>query len=60
NVVNVVKATAEGLKNIESPEAVAARRGVSVAHIFGWDAKKEGPKAAKMGHAEKKVNVKGA
>ncbi len=35
NVVNVVKATVEGLKNMESPEEVAARRGVSVAQIFG-------------------------
>ena len=35
NAVNVVKATAEGLKNMESPESVAARRGVSVAQIFG-------------------------
>ncbi len=35
NAVNVVKATAEGLKNMESPEQVAARRNVSVAQIFG-------------------------
>ena len=35
NAVNVVKATAEGLKNMESPASVAARRGVSVAQIFG-------------------------
>mgnify|MGYP002857288894 CR=1 FL=1 len=35
NAVNVVKATAEGLKNMESPETVAARRGISVAQMFG-------------------------
>ena len=35
NAVNVVKATAEGLKNMESPESVASRRGVSVGRIFG-------------------------
>lgn len=35
NVMNVVKATAEGLKNMESPAEVAARRGVSVGQIFG-------------------------
>lgn len=36
NVLNVVKATAEGLKEMESPEDVAKRRGVSVAQIYGW------------------------
>ena len=35
NAVNVVKATAEGLKNMKSPETVAARRGISVAQMFG-------------------------
>ena len=35
NAMNVVKAAAEGLKNMESPEQVAARRGVSVDKIFG-------------------------
>lgn len=35
NAMNVVKAAAEGLKNMESPEQVAARRGVSVDQIFG-------------------------
>ena len=33
---NIVKATAEGLKQMESAEQVAERRGVSVAHIYGW------------------------
>ena len=36
NVLNIVKAVAEGLKEMQSPEAVSARRGVSVAKIYGW------------------------
>lgn len=36
NVMNVVKATAEGLKDMESPEAVSERRGMSVAKMYGW------------------------
>ena len=36
NVMNVVKATAEGLKNMESPEQVSERRGMSVSKIYGW------------------------
>ena len=36
NCMNVVKATAEGLKQMQSHEQVAARRGVSVGQIFGW------------------------
>jgi small subunit ribosomal protein S5 len=36
NVMNIVKATAAGLRSMESPEQVAERRGVSVAHIRGW------------------------
>ena len=35
NVMNVVKATAAGLQQMESPEAVAERRGISVAQIYG-------------------------
>lgn len=35
NAMNVVKAAAEGLKSMQSPEQVAERRGVSVAHIYG-------------------------
>lgn len=35
NALNIVKATVEGLKQMESPESVAKRRGVSVSHIFG-------------------------
>lgn len=36
NAMNIVKATAEGLKNMQSPEDVAKRRGISVAKIYGW------------------------
>ncbi len=36
NVLNIVKATAEGLKNLQSPEEVAQRRGISVSQIYGW------------------------
>jgi len=35
NCVNVVKATAEGLRMMESPVEVAKRRDMSVAQIFG-------------------------
>ena len=38
-VMNVVKATAEGLKNMESPEQVSERRGMSVSKIYGWKEK---------------------
>lgn len=36
NVMNVVKATAAGLQEMQSPEQVAERRGLSVAQIYGW------------------------
>ncbi|MFR7746697.1 MAG: 30S ribosomal protein S5 [Eggerthellaceae bacterium] len=36
NVMNIVKAAANGLQNMQSPEEVAQRRGVSVAHMYGW------------------------
>ena len=35
NAMNIVKAAAEGLKCMESPNEVAARRGVSVAQVLG-------------------------
>ena len=35
NAMNIVKAAAEGLRAMESPEQVAQRRGVTVDHIFG-------------------------
>ena len=40
NAMNIVKAAAEGLKQLSSPTDVARRRGVSVAHIYGWKEKK--------------------
>ena len=36
NAMNIVKAAAEGLKKMESPQQVADRRGISVAEVFGW------------------------
>ena len=36
NAMNIVKAAAEGLKGLETPQEVAARRDLSVAEIFGW------------------------
>jgi small subunit ribosomal protein S5 len=36
NAMNIVKATAEGLKSLSSPSQVAARRDTSVAKIYGW------------------------
>ncbi|WP_165062850.1 MULTISPECIES: 30S ribosomal protein S5 [unclassified Adlercreutzia] len=35
NAMNIVKAAAEGLKVMESPETVAARRGTTVDKMFG-------------------------
>ena len=35
NAMNIVKATAEGLKKMETPAEVAERRGVSVDYIWG-------------------------
>lgn len=35
NAMNIVKAAAEGLKNMESPVQVSERRGISVAEMFG-------------------------
>ena len=40
NAMNIVKATVEGLKNMQSPEDVADRRGVSVDYIWGRKEKK--------------------
>ena len=37
--MNIVKATAEGLKLMQTPDEVAERRGVSVDHIWGRKAK---------------------
>lgn len=40
NAMNIVKAAAEGLRNMESAEQVAARRNTSVAKIYGWKERK--------------------
>ncbi len=40
NAMNIVKAAAEGLKSLESPAEVAARRDMSVGEIFGWKEQK--------------------
>ncbi len=42
NAMNIVKAAAEGLKNMESPVQVAERRGISVAEMFGGKEKTNG------------------
>lgn len=42
NAMNVVKAAGEGLRSMEGPEAVSARRGLSVQEIYGFSPKKEG------------------
>ena len=36
NAMNVVKATAQGLREMQGPEQVSARRGLSKSQIFGW------------------------
>ncbi len=38
NALNMVKAAAEGLKSLSSPEEVARRRGKTVGQIYGWEA----------------------
>ena len=40
NVMNVVKATAEGLKSMQSPQDVAERRGMTIGEIYGWKEQK--------------------
>ncbi len=35
NAMNIVKAAAEGLRELDSPEAVSERRGISIATIYG-------------------------
>ena len=39
NAMNIVKAAAEGLKSLSSPSEVAARRGTTVAKVYGWKEK---------------------
>ena len=36
NAMNLVKAAAEGLKSLSSPNDVARRRNMSIAKIYGW------------------------
>ena len=40
NAMNIVKATAEGLKNMETPQEVAERRDMTVGQMFGWKERK--------------------
>lgn len=40
NAMNIVKAAAEGLKAMQSPAEVAARRDLSVGEVFGWKEQK--------------------
>ena len=35
NALNIIKAAAEGLKELSSPEQAAERRGITVAEMFG-------------------------
>ena len=37
NALNMVKAAAEGLKSLSSPEDVAKRRGKTVGQVYGWE-----------------------
>ncbi|MDO5427006.1 MAG: 30S ribosomal protein S5 [Coriobacteriia bacterium] len=57
NIMNVVKATADGLKNMESPNQVSRRRGMSVQKIFGIKEKKQAaPKDEKKPAAKKEAD----
>ena len=57
NVMNVVKATADGLKKIESPQQVARRRGISVQKMFGLKKKEKVSDAAAKGNNVKESLV---
>jgi small subunit ribosomal protein S5 len=37
NALNMVKAAAQGLKELSSPEDIARRRGKTVGQIYGWE-----------------------
>lgn len=37
NALNMVKAAAEGLKSLSSPEQIATKRGMTVGQIYGWE-----------------------
>ena len=54
---NMVRATFEGLKSIQSPRNIASRRGLKVSDIFGKKNRKEN-KDTKENKEEKKVKEK--
>ena len=37
NALNMVKAAAEGLRTMSSPQDIARRRGIPVARVYGWE-----------------------
>jgi small subunit ribosomal protein S5 len=37
NALNMLKAAAEGLKSLSSPDAIARKRGMTVAQVYGWE-----------------------
>src|SRR5512137_2540446 len=37
NALNMVKAAAEGLRNLTSPATIARRRGKTVGQLYGWE-----------------------
>jgi small subunit ribosomal protein S5 len=37
NALNMVKAAAQGLQSLASPQDIARRRGMSVGRIYGWE-----------------------
>jgi len=37
NALNMLKAAAQGLQSLASPQDIARRRGMSVARIYGWE-----------------------
>jgi small subunit ribosomal protein S5 len=37
NAMNILKAAAEGLKSLSSPEDIARKRGKSVGQVYGWE-----------------------
>ena len=41
NAMNIVKAVAAGLQEMQDPEEVAKRRGMSVADLYGWKEKNQ-------------------
>ncbi len=55
---NMVRATFEGLKNIQSPRNIASRRGLKVSNIFGKKSKidNQEPKASKSNNKDQEKN----